>query len=208
MKRHSIFFSMVSERVRHFENKRSVKYRESHSVVCWSCRQNHQCGTFTLFYCTLFFFIRWIKFFVCSVFARRFRRRWAKVSCHRDVATKTGQRRRDGQETAKRERKKQNSCAPCATAFFTFWTFCAFRTFRSRSCLIQEVKWPVYKTETVGHEVPGFVAVVCECMGGYCIAGPHQLRAVFKWLSKNQNQSNYSDQSRQGQTARWTNHNS
>ena len=33
-------------------------------------------------------------------------------------------------------------------------------------------------------------------------------KAVFKWLSKNQNQSNYSDQSRQGQTARWTNHNS
>ena len=33
-------------------------------------------------------------------------------------------------------------------------------------------------------------------------------RAVFKWLSKNQNQSNYSDQSQQEQTARWTNHNS
>ena len=33
-------------------------------------------------------------------------------------------------------------------------------------------------------------------------------RAVFKWLSKNQNQSNYSDQSQQEQAARWTNHNS
>ena len=33
-------------------------------------------------------------------------------------------------------------------------------------------------------------------------------RAVFKWLSKNQNQSNYSDQSQQEQPARWTNHNS
>ena len=33
-------------------------------------------------------------------------------------------------------------------------------------------------------------------------------RAVFKWLSKNQNQSNYSDQSQQEQTAPWTNHNS
>ena len=33
-------------------------------------------------------------------------------------------------------------------------------------------------------------------------------RAVFKWLSKNQNQSNYSDQSQQEQTARRTNHNS
>ena len=33
-------------------------------------------------------------------------------------------------------------------------------------------------------------------------------RAVFKWLSKNQNQSNYSDQSQMGQTAGWTNHNS
>jgi len=37
----------------------------------------------------------------------------------------------------------------------------------------------------------------------------HQMhRAVFKWLSKNQNQSSYSDQSQQEQTARWTNHNS
>ena len=36
-----------------------------------------------------------------------------------------------------------------------------------------------------------------------------QFRAVFKWLSKNQNQSNnYCDQSQQEQTARWTNHNS
>jgi len=26
-------------------------------------------------------------------------------------------------------------------------------------------------------------------------------KAIFKWLSKNQNQSNYSDQSQQGQTA-------
>ena len=34
------------------------------------------------------------------------------------------------------------------------------------------------------------------------------LEAVFKWLSKNQKQSNYSDQSQQEQTARWTNHNS
>ena len=33
-------------------------------------------------------------------------------------------------------------------------------------------------------------------------------RAVFKWLSKNQNQSNYSDQSQPEQAARWTNHNS
>ena len=33
-------------------------------------------------------------------------------------------------------------------------------------------------------------------------------KAVFKWLSKNQNQSNYSDQSQQEQTALWTNHNS
>ena len=33
-------------------------------------------------------------------------------------------------------------------------------------------------------------------------------RAVFKWLSKNQNQSNNADQSQQGQIARWTNHNS
>ena len=33
-------------------------------------------------------------------------------------------------------------------------------------------------------------------------------RAVFKWLSKNENQSNYSDQSQQEQTPRWTNHNS
>ena len=33
-------------------------------------------------------------------------------------------------------------------------------------------------------------------------------REVFKWLPKNQNQSNYSDQSQQEQTARWTNHNS
>ena len=33
-------------------------------------------------------------------------------------------------------------------------------------------------------------------------------RAVFKWLSKNQNQSNYSDQSQQEQVARWTNHSS
>ena len=33
-------------------------------------------------------------------------------------------------------------------------------------------------------------------------------RPVFEWLSKNQNQSNYSGQSQQGQTARWTNQNS
>ena len=33
-------------------------------------------------------------------------------------------------------------------------------------------------------------------------------RAVFKWLWKNQNQSNYSNQSQQEQTAPWTNHNS
>ena len=33
-------------------------------------------------------------------------------------------------------------------------------------------------------------------------------RPVFKWLSKNQNQSNYSDQSQQEQAARWTNHSS
>ena len=33
-------------------------------------------------------------------------------------------------------------------------------------------------------------------------------RAVFKWLSKNQNQSNYSDQSQHEQTALWTNHSS
>ena len=33
-------------------------------------------------------------------------------------------------------------------------------------------------------------------------------RAVFKWLSKDQNQNNYSDQSQQEQPARWTNHNS
>ena len=33
-------------------------------------------------------------------------------------------------------------------------------------------------------------------------------RAVFKWLSKNQHQSNYSDQSQQEQAARWTNHSS
>ena len=33
-------------------------------------------------------------------------------------------------------------------------------------------------------------------------------RAVFNWLSKNQNQSNYSDQSQREQTAPWTNHNS
>ena len=32
-------------------------------------------------------------------------------------------------------------------------------------------------------------------------------RAVFKWLSKKQNQSNYYDQSQQEQTVRWTNHN-
>ena len=31
-------------------------------------------------------------------------------------------------------------------------------------------------------------------------------KAVFKWLSKNQNRRNYSDQSQQEQTARWTNH--
>ena len=33
-------------------------------------------------------------------------------------------------------------------------------------------------------------------------------RAVFKWLSKNQNQSNYSDQSQQEKAARWANHSS
>ena len=33
-------------------------------------------------------------------------------------------------------------------------------------------------------------------------------RAVFKWLSENQNQNNYSDQSQQEQAALWTNHNS
>ena len=33
-------------------------------------------------------------------------------------------------------------------------------------------------------------------------------RAVFKWLSQNQNQSNYFDQSQREQTAPWTNHNS
>ena len=38
--------------------------------------------------------------------------------------------------------------------------------------------------------------------------GPTSFRAVFKWLSKHQNQSNYSDQSQQEQAARWTNHNS
>ena len=32
------------------------------------------------------------------------------------------------------------------------------------------------------------------------------ITAVFKWLSKSQNQSNYSDQSQQEQAARWTNH--
>ena len=31
--------------------------------------------------------------------------------------------------------------------------------------------------------------------------------AVFKWLLKNQNQSNYFDQSQQEQAAQWTNHN-
>ena len=41
-----------------------------------------------------------------------------------------------------------------------------------------------------------------------CVVRFSTNRAVFKWLSKNKNQSNYSDQSRQGQTARWTNHNS
>ena len=34
------------------------------------------------------------------------------------------------------------------------------------------------------------------------------IRAVFKWLSKNQNQSNYSDQSQQERTTQWTNQNS
>ena len=34
------------------------------------------------------------------------------------------------------------------------------------------------------------------------------VRAVFKWLSKNQNQSNHFDQSQQEQTAPWTNQNS
>ena len=35
-----------------------------------------------------------------------------------------------------------------------------------------------------------------------------RIRVVFKWLSKNQNQSNYYDQTQQEQTARRTNHNS
>ena len=35
-----------------------------------------------------------------------------------------------------------------------------------------------------------------------------QTKAVFKWLSKNQYQSSYSDQSREEQTARWTSQNS
>ena len=43
----------------------------------------------------------------------------------------------------------------------------------------------------------------CDC-GAYDIA----YRVVFKWLSKNQNQSNYFDQSQQERTARWTNQNS
>ena len=42
----------------------------------------------------------------------------------------------------------------------------------------------------------------------YWISDTLSSRAVFKWLSKNQNQSNYSDQSQPEQAARWTNHNS
>ena len=57
------------------------------------------------------------------------------------------------------------------------------------------VKWE-NKTHKLEGSIPGYLKYIS------------QNRAVFKWLSKNQNQSNYSDQSQQEQTARWTNHNS
>ena len=51
--------------------------------------------------------------------------------------------------------------------------------------------------------------VLCRWRGETLKFGIKQAdRAVFKWLPKNQNQSNYSDQSQQEQAARWTNHNS
>ena len=51
---------------------------------------------------------------------------------------------------------------------------------------------------------------ILNCYYSYCfvINVIAIIRAVFKWLSKNQNQSNYSDQSQQERTARWTNHSS
>ena len=64
---------------------------------------------------------------------------------------------------------------------------------------------PIYRDCSTFHHV---VHSSTEKNLYYGIYDLHFVRAVFKWLSKNQNQSNYSDQSRQGQTARWTNHNS
>ena len=61
------------------------------------------------------------------------------------------------------------------------------------------------------------VFTVCLRLHGDEVYGPIKwkmtyaltsFRAVFKWLSKNQNQSHYSDQSQQERTAQWTNHNS
>ena len=41
-----------------------------------------------------------------------------------------------------------------------------------------DVKEPTHYSRRVGNEVPGVVAVLCECMGGWVgIAGPHQLNS-------------------------------
>ena len=52
------------------------------------------------------------------------------------------------------------------------------------------------------------IVVRKKVIGCFQIFFFYLLRAVFKWLSENQNQSNYCDQSQRQQTARWTNQNS
>ena len=59
----------------------------------------------------------------------------------------------------------------------------------------------------VRNQASGFLSKLWCCVGGR-VKQNFGFRAVFKWLSKNQNQSNYSDQSQQEQAAPWTNHNS
>ena len=44
-----------------------------------------------------------------------------------------------------------------------------------------DVKEATHYSRRVGDEVPGVVAVLCECMDGWVIAGPHQLNSCQKF---------------------------
>ena len=86
--------------------------------------------------------------------------------------------------------------------FFFFWKDPLFFVLLNAS-LIVKVTELNEKTKITAQQLK------CPLIFGYKPSPWWKIdRAVFKWLSKNQNRSNYSDQSQMGQTAGWTNHNS